>query len=50
MVVMVEGWFVYFVGDKDMNTLQLFMGKQKFGATPGGDGTDNKNTEQITKI
>lgn len=37
-----NGGSVYFVGDKDMNTLQLFMGKQKFEATAGGDGTDNK--------
>jgi GTP-binding protein len=37
-----NGGSVYVVGDKDMNTLQLFMGKQKFEATPGGDGTDNK--------
>ncbi len=37
-----NGGSVYVVGDKDMNTLQLFMGKQKFEATSGGDGADNK--------
>lgn len=37
-----HGGSIYFVGDKDMNTLQLFMGKQRFAATAGGHGTDNK--------
>jgi len=37
-----DGGSVYLVGDKDINTLQLFMGKQKFEATAGGDGADNK--------
>jgi GTP-binding protein len=33
-----RGGSVYLVGDKDMNTLQDFMGKRKFEAEPGGEG------------
>jgi GTP-binding protein len=33
-----RGGSVYFVADKDMNTLQNFMSKQKYAATPGEAG------------
>ena len=37
-----RGGSVYFVGNKDMNTLQSFMGKRKYEATPGeSGGSDN---------
>lgn len=36
-----RGGSVYFVGDKDQNTLQAFMGKRKYLATPGEMGGDN---------
>lgn len=36
-----DGGPVYLVGDKDMNTLQQFMGKQHYEATPGEMGGAN---------